>query len=443
MNVRIAIFVLLFCPSLAAAQTTDAPPVRIDIPLLDVPYNTAHGYRAPSMAQSLAISEGFYEGSHRWIQRAWGDHVWLSRFSIIAADALDTLILPLPGSDGWVHEEYHRSILGRRGFDSFNDVYRFRVNADAIAVSHVDDADLVALKRDHPAEQVRLNAAGIEGEYDLVQRLEGGQFFHRSPAWHAPLYWLVKIGSASYVSSGASDETNAETDDMNRRDGSNVAIRDFTGHDFTAWAYDLFRPGEPYAARGAHPSGVGIDRYIKPDDLTAEERAYLEHQGRLQLLNFVDPFLFGVQGITIAVHGQPLRFNANLGHLLTPFGRTIDSNVFVTRGHTNLLLIAHAYANQAHTFPGLEARLIDWPLHVAGHAVSVTPRAAVWRQPAGQAFRAASGAGGGLVGVKVRHDGRRLGAFAELEAKSAGWVAGTAALDRDVSVRVGLSIAVR
>jgi hypothetical protein len=311
-------------------------------------------------------------------------------------------------------------------------------------VSHVDDAALVALKRDHPAEQVRLSAAGIEGEYDLVQRLEGNQFFARSPAWHAPLYWIVKIGSAEYVASGTSADTSAETDRMNRQDGANVEVRDFTGHDFTAWVYDLFRPGEPYPARGVHPSGVGIDRYIKPSDLTAQELDYLRHEGRLQLLNFADPFLVGWRGVSIPVKGSPLRLNATLGHVLTPFGHTVDSHVFMSRGRLNLLLVAHAYGNREHTFPGLEARLVDYPVNVRGHALDVSSRVAFWRQPAGQLFDAAAGDGGGLVSVKVRGGGvRRFGGFAEVQAKTAGWVAGTEALDRNVSVRAGVSIAVR
>src|SRR4051812_46300900 len=50
-----------------------APELRIDLPFLDAPYNTAHGLRGPSMSQSLAVSEGFYEVAHSAIERAWGE----------------------------------------------------------------------------------------------------------------------------------------------------------------------------------------------------------------------------------------------------------------------------------------------------------------------------------------------------------------------------------
>jgi len=430
-------FALLLCAApLANAQTT-----TVDIPVVDIPYNTAHGLRAPSIPQSLALGETFYEATHRGIQRALDDHKWLARLAIVGADLVDTVILPLPGSDGWVHEEYHRAVLGQRGFGSRNDVYLFKANTDAIAVSHVADEDLVRLKQDHPAEQVRLSAAGLEAEHQLIQGLEKREFFDRSRSFQMPIYWLEKISSIAYVMSGTWDETNGTTDDMNREDGTNVAKRDFTGHDFTAWIYDLSRPHEPYQARGVHPAGVGIDRYIKPSDLTPEEFAYLRHQGRLQLLNLLDPFLVARHHFTVNVHGAPLRLNANVGHLLTSFGRTIDTNLFVARGKANVLLTVHAYANGERSFAGLEAALVDRPVTVFGRALTVSPRIAIWQQPKGQWFRTSESSAGGLVAVKVRRAGKgRLGAFAELEVKTAGWSAGSVALDRNASARVGVSL---
>jgi hypothetical protein len=444
-KLRIALVLLAITPTIAGAQSTpDTSSTRIDVPVLDVPYNTANGFRAPSMQQSQALTEMFYELTHRAIQDAWGEHTWYARFSIIGADIADSLILPLPGSDGWVHEEFHRTILGQRGFGSFNDVYKFKVAADSIAVSHVEDADLVQLKREHPAEQVRLSAAGLEGEQQFVLGLQKREFFDRRRSFQMPIYWLEKLGGLSYVASGTSNDTNLETDEMNAREGTDVSVRDFTGHDFTAWVYDLHRPFEPYEARGVHPSGVGLDRYIKPSDLTSDELSYLRKQGRLQALNFLDPFLVAYRGMTMTVHGEPLRLNANISHVLTSFGRTVDTNVFVARGHLNLLTTVHSYANGERSFAGVDATLIDYPLVIRGRTLTITPRVALWQQPEGQLFRSTNGDVGGLVAVKIQHTrGPRFGAFAELQAKSAGWVAGVESLDRNVSLRVGLSVILR
>src|SRR5688500_1348773 len=77
---------------LAGAQ--NAPAVRIDLPVVDAPYNVKHGLRAPSMAQSLAVTEGFYELAHTAIQRAWGTHGKLAAVSLILFDTFGGL---LPG----------------------------------------------------------------------------------------------------------------------------------------------------------------------------------------------------------------------------------------------------------------------------------------------------------------------------------------------------------
>jgi hypothetical protein len=447
--------IALVAAGAAAARAQEAPlavspdsareaRVRVDLPLVDAPYNALHGGRAPSMRQSLALTTGFYETAHAGIGRALGAHGRLAKGGVVLFDVLATLELPLPASDGWLHEEYHRAVLGYRGIGSFDDVYRFRFDADAIAVSHVRDEDLARLKRDHPAEQVRVGEAGIEGEYQLVQELQKHQFFGRAPGWHLPLYWLTKLGSAFYVYSGHLDETNVDTDEFNRQDGADVPRRDFTGHDFTGWVYDLHRPNEPYAARGVHPSGVGVDRYIKPADLTPEELRHLRREGRLELLNFLDPHLIGVRGVTVwrGAGGEPLRLNASAGHLLTPFGHTVDANLFLARGGTNLFVVLHAYANGARVFPGADAELVDRAVELLGRRVELSPRVALWAQPAGQRFLTSAARAGGLAALRVRAPlggSSRLGVVAELEGKTAGWVAGVVQLGPAVNARAGVS----
>jgi hypothetical protein len=415
--------------------------LRLDIPVLDAPYNLARGVRGPSMAQSLAVTESFYELSHLGIQGLWGRHRSLARLSVGLFDIL--VASYLPAGDAWLHEEFHRAVMGNRGIDSFNDVYDLDFGAETIAVSHVDDADLVRLKAEHPAEQARLGVAGIEGEYLLVQRLQRNRFFHGSRGFNLPLYWFTKANSALYVWSGHTAEADTLTDEMNVLDGADVEVRDFTGHDFTAWAYDLHRPAEPYGARGVHPSGVGIDRYVKPADLTEEERAYLKRQGKLQRLNFLDPALLGIHGITVPSPGggPPLRLGASAGHVLTSFGHTVDMNLFLKRGDRNLFVVLHRYENGARAFPGLDAELIDLPVELRRQGLLVSPRLALWMQPAGQGFRTREGKPGALAALRVVRPGSsRWGTFLEVEAKTAGWVAGNVSLDPNLSVRLGGSV---
>ena len=368
------------------------------------------------MQQSLAITGSVYELSHQALWDAFGKREWASKTAVGLFDLATTAVLPLPLTDVWLHEEWHRAVLGRRGINSFDDVYYFRVT-DTVAVSHVRDEDLIRLKRDHPADQVRLQEAGIEGEYALVQRLEKDRFFHGSRAWHMPLYWLIKLEAQGYVASGTDDEVNADTDKMNREDGSSVKKRDFTGHDFVGWMYDLSRPDEPYQARGIHPSGVGINRYRKPSDLTDDERRFLHRQGQLQYLNFLDSNLIGID----AFHDV----NITAAHLLTSFGYTIDANVFL-RGKRKVFVVLHDYKNRERHFPGADVQLLDTPL---------TLRLALWLQPERQRFRDRRGKPGGLIGVRVD----RGTTFAEVEAKSRGWVQGIESLEASLALRFGLT----
>jgi hypothetical protein len=424
---------LLGSATLASAQTP-----RIDVTLFDAPYNTERGVRAPSMQQSLDLSTARYEGLHGGIEKLFGKRKRLGRVAIVFADLATTVEVALPISSVWVHEEFHRAAMGRRGIDSHDDVYDFNIGSDWIAVSHVRDEDLARLKREHPAEWVRVNEAGIEGELMLVRDLERRRFFGQSRAWHLPLYWITKLGTIGYVQSGSWDDADGDVDQMNVDDGANVARRDFTGHDFLGWVYDLHRPHEAYEARGLHPSGVGIDRYRKRSHLTDAERAYLKKMGRMQLLNLADPFLFGVNdGIAV---GKGVRLTAGLSDYLTSFGDTIDTSVLARRGDTKVAMTIHAYRNGERSFPGADVELLDHAVTAAGRSWQVSPRIALWTQPKDQRFDTRESSLGALAGVRVRTAvTRRFGAFVDVETKSAGWVAGSAYLDRNTSVRVGVS----
>jgi hypothetical protein len=427
---------------LALAPAAGAQSLRVDVPLLDAPYNTAHGLRAPSMAQSLGVTETFYEVLHPAIERAWGGHRKLANLSLVVFDVFGAM---LPGGDGWMHEEYHRAVLGNQGVGSFDDIYRMNLLAGTVAVSHVEDEDLIRFKATRPADYVRAAAAGIEGENVLIMSLEKNRFFKGSRANHVAMYWLTKLNSYFYVASGTTSEADSLTDEMNAQDGANVAARDWVGHDFTAWVYDLHRADEAYQARGIHPSGVGIDRYVRTSKLTAGERSFLEREGKLQLINMLDPNLLGIDGVTLRNpwNGGDVRFNANASHYLTSFGHSIDVNLFVKQASTNLLVSMHRYTNGARSFPGVEAQVIDIPVFVAGLALEASPRLALWMQPNAQAFRTSDSRTGGLASLRLRNvTTSRIGTFVELEAKTEGWVAGNVHLDRNVSVRVGGSVRV-
>ena len=424
------------------------PPARLrfELPLVDAPFGIANGLSLPSMQQSLAVTEAFYEGAHYGIQRAIGRGRLRTPLNRVATALFDYYTIAVPFGDAWLHEEFHRAGLSRRGISSYNGTYDLVLGATTISVSRIDDDDLVGLKHRHPTEFARIGAAGIEGEYELLARLQRSRFFHDSPASHTALAWLTKLGTIGYIMSGV-DSTDEDIMQIEKlKESTDVAARDAVGHDFLSWIYDLSRPDEPYRNRGTHPSGEGIDRYVALSDLTREERDYLERQGKLSILNLVDPTLFGLSGVTVpnAFGRGPMKLNVVLGHQLTSFGHTVNTNLFVRQGRANVFAVVNRYANATRTFTGVDVRLLDWPVQALGRTFALSPRVSAWQQPAGQSFRAARADLGGLAALRVDYrQAGRLGAFAEVEAKTSGWVSGNVYLDRNVSVRTGVTATFR
>ncbi|HEY8131871.1 MAG TPA: hypothetical protein VII12_08255, partial [Thermoanaerobaculia bacterium] len=72
MRIPLALTLFLAAAPLAFSQ-------QIEVPVIDLPYNAAHGLRAPSMQQSLAITGSVYELSHQALWDAFGKREWASK----------------------------------------------------------------------------------------------------------------------------------------------------------------------------------------------------------------------------------------------------------------------------------------------------------------------------------------------------------------------------
>ncbi len=427
---------LLLVASSALAEEPGYSPFPVDAPVLDAPY-TFDSPAFPSMQQSLRYSTGAYQMLHWSIGHLVNPHRegWKGVWSRLAFLGFDSIAAYFPLFDSWTHEEFHRAVMGYRGIASYDDVYNMNVGASVISVSHVKDDDLVELKRNHPADMVRLPAAGIEGESLLALALEKDAFFDAVTNYHQMAILMAYLNDYAYVASGATDDADEMSDEMNEAEDE-VEVRDFVGHDFTSWVYDLYRPDEPYEARGIHPSGNGIDRYRKHSDLTAEESHFLEMQGRLMLLNFVDPQLWGFGSF-----GEPgaAKWNASLQHYLTSFGYTNNANLFFQSGTANVFATALNYRNDTQSLYGLAIELRRYPLPGLPLVRAVSARGHVYRQPTHQLFRDRTSRLGGLGAVTLYFPvSGRIDTYLEIERKSPGWVAGTPYLDAATSGRVGV-----
>ncbi|MGZ3723541.1 MAG: hypothetical protein ACXVA9_11450, partial [Bdellovibrionales bacterium] len=345
-SIAAALTVLAFSFQAYAAEDSD---VNLDFPVIDAPYNfTVKGYLAPSMRQSLAVSTDFYEALHRGIEGPEGSAQW-RKWLVIPADII-SFYLPL--SAGWMHEEWHRAVMSRRGIASYNDINDFPIGRGLIAVSHETDEDMIRLKKEHPYEQVRLSAAGMESQTAQNLLFDEHHFFQDAKTFDRSTMIFNAANVSFYMADCASKHADTSTDKQNDDDGANISKRDFTGLDCTGWVYDLFRPDEPYQARGVHPSGVGIKRYIRYSDLNDNERSFLRKNMMLSLLNFADPFLIGFDRFKANIFGRDIFWNARLSHFITSFGYTVDANLFLRWEDKKFLLQLHNGFNTETYFPG-------------------------------------------------------------------------------------------
>ena len=427
-------------PHAPAVSEKPAQPVLIlELPVIDYPFNWSDGYTAPSMQQSLHITKDVYQYSHYKLGKRFESRPVARTLSIIGFDVVS---LWLPFGAAWMHEEWHRAVMSQHAISSFNEIYEFPLFAETISVKHVKDDDLIRLKKQYPADMVRLHAAGIEAQYELNFALEKDRFFLHPPTLDDAILWVNYINNISYLYTCASDQSNTITEEIQQQEGDDISERDFTGLDCDAWVYDLFRPDEPYEQRGTHPSGVGLKRYIKNDDLTGDEQDFLKTNFRLSLLNLVNPFLYRFEFFTATnpLNRQPFRWNATLRHHLTSFGYSIDANFFYQQNSVNAMAIVHHYFNNTHFYPGLELALVRFPVSVFNSRLPLSVRSSVWLQPTAQRFDADSSELGGIATLKFNFPSyRQWETFLEMEAKTQGWVAGNVYLGNNFSVRLGVA----
>jgi hypothetical protein len=450
--VRPHVFAFVLASGIAAAANrasaqAPAPPPASDFAGVNVPLESplfdarVNGRLAswPAMQQSLMWTKGTYSLAHAGLLSAvepWSQKGASPRRAWWILVLADLVLTRVPLGDAWLHEEWHRAVMSRRGIESYNGVYDFDVFADTIPVRKVRDEDLIRLKRDHPAEMVRLSSAGFEAQIALNLEFDRDRFYRGTRAGTVVTQWSQTLNTVAYVLVSAYDSED-RTDAIVRGEGTDVAERDFTGLDPVGWVYDLHRPDEPYEDRGRHPSGVGIDRYRTESDLTPAERRVLRTQAWLSLVNLADPNLYGFYGFAVAGGGAPGRFNASVQHLLAPFGYTIRSNWFLSTGRFDWFAQADAYVSDSLVRPGLAVELVRFELPAIG--LRVSPGVRGWIQPEDQRYFADSGDWGGAAKLRLHVPlGGPLELFVEGSVKSDGWIAGDVFLDRSANAVVGL-----
>ena len=456
-------------PTTLAPETDTTHSLYFELPIFDFPYhalasqmsanysehqaasieseisvgNYLEAYLAPSMRLTIDASNAFHSAIHYGVVR--GFETWLKPIDgriygrllkeLIAA-SLDGFLITIPFGIGWVHEEFHRNTMTVRNIGSYDEAWLFK-QGGTVAVSHILDEDLIAFKKQYPAEHIRMSSAGIEGQYFQIKELQKRSFFQQTNLPNTGFYLLSTLTAVDYVGSGSDADYFAEIVEMLGYEET-MEERDFTGHDFASWVYDLHRPDEPYENRGPHESGVGLNRYINPQDHTLEMTNYIEKMAKRQYLNYLSPTMLGIQNITI---NDQLKMNFAIRHYLTPFGDSRELDVLIKYEAYYLLIAPSVFTNKDNSYYGLEVEMVDGIAHLSDHAFRYTPRIVLWSQPENQRYADNKARAGGLFGLKVIHEtDQRINYYLDVEAKSRGWVAGNPYLDSNLSLRLGACI---
>jgi hypothetical protein len=476
-RIVVAVYMILFMAGWVSTKAQDSSRFQarllLDMPLLEMPHlnkaanmafnkrtgNLAGGavsptagdylrsYESLSMQQALAVTKNLHNTNYYFTNKLWNKWLapttkkkqLLNRLATnLSAGVVDYVLAYhlMVFGPVWLHEEFHRNGITHNCISSHNDTYyRFGGGNPGGSISKVRDEDMIRWKATAPQEMVRSFAAGIEAQYELVRNMRKDNFFNNTHYANAAMNILITKQAVDYVNQFKQKEYDATIDTANKYEPT-VAGRDFVGWDFTAWVYDLHRPGEAYTARGIHPSGIGIHRDIKRSDLTKEEHAYLTKMGRLQYINFLSPAMLGIPRIKL---NEKTSFSFAGRHTLNSFGYDLGADVFLNIKGSQWLVGLHGYHNKERVFPGIEVEKPACNIKVAKKNIPVKGRAMLWLQPENQSFSTSKAQAGGLLQIRGQYSiGKALSTYAELEAKTEGWVAGNPYLNKNVTMRMGL-----
>ncbi len=433
---KIIIYFFVSClPQFLYAEEKIFNSVYLDIPFIDAPSgsNKYNPLLDPSMQESLKYAKSMYHLTNYGLSSLFpeknGEVIWYGALTVFAANALISS-LPIPLFDVWLHEEWHRAVMTQRNISSHNGVYNFDFGSSTIPVDKVADEDLIRLKKDHPAEQVRLSAAGMEAQATLITELAKDKFYRNIKTFQAGTMILQAFSIYNYMSICNTNENLT----MSKEELTDISKRDFTGYDCTAWVYDLFRPDEPYTARGLVPSGVGINRYINYNQLTEAEKRFLYRNKNLSLLNFTQP----IADIFSPFEYEDHKFQVALSHYLTSFGDAIETNLFYKNKKFNLFAKIHVYENTVRNFLGITFESYDKQLFNTPFYFS--PKISIWEQPANQRYDDKTGKIGILFGLKSAYEFlQNFQSYIEFIGKSEGWVAGEVNINSGLRTIAGLT----
>lgn len=276
------------------------------------------------------------------------------------------------------HEEGHRSILTVNNIGSVSQPYFNKYGA--AYVKGVTDQTLLDLRDNNLPSYIRLHSGGLESDYMLTNRMETiGSFENDDFKNYKWEYWFRKMTILQYYVTGIFGF------EIDLEEEENELERDIVGYDTYGAARHLFRPDMEFY------------RYTKYEELTNEEKKYINRMGYRSLLNLLNPLMLGKGNFQI---NGDLKMNFGMGYTMAPFGDFIDENIWIKYRDFKIHGYARQFQNRNNWFHGFGLSLIDFQLHrrivtnIAGH---------FWNQPEDYDFNTRESFSGGAIDVDLRY----------------------------------------
>lgn len=435
---------LLFLTHHSFGQDTSCYRLRVSLPVADLPQNYTLPYYAPSMQQSLELSNDFYELGF-WGIDALGDLIFVPKekkystgrkigntifkFAVGLGFSKYGSELPIP-LGVWGHEEFHRSVLGVNGISSKNGNWIF--NRWDGTVYGISDSTLTSLKDENINSLLYSYVAGVQYEIALSQKTTLNDFYKKRTLNKNALL----LYNAWYVYDYFRFSTSASSDSVKvlapPHESGNPTERDYAGADLTAWAFDMFNPDVPFTSRDSFPGGDGVNRRIGFSDLSPEARSFLKKQKNLSLLNFLNPSIFFINRIKI---NSDLSFNFFAQYAPTHFGNDVAAYFPVKYKRFDMLVDFHCYSNKTSSSFGMGAGLFNFRFT---EKIESDFALNVWSQPA--SFYENNTLFGGQIEVSTRYYlQNNFSGFITVSGKTKGWTIANPYLRENLSMRLGLS----
>jgi hypothetical protein len=307
----------------------------------------------------------------------------------------------LPTGFTWMHESFHGAVWTQAGIRSHIEYY-------GKTAATVRDSPLGA---DYTwADDIRVSAAGLEGEYLLVEKMQRNNFFYGQNNFNEFLYWLATVHAWSYAYMPfipfLLDRVNWDASDP----------------DSYQWADALFRSSAS-----------------QPDESV---ESFLKRRVLWSLVNLASPMMFGIRSIPL---GKDTGWYGNfaLRYLYTSFGTDFSVNAYLKKDRWNFAFAYHSYINYDHYFPAIEAEMLDYPVKLGKLDLLLSPRILIGVQPRGLEFMTSDWQLFELIGARVDFVvSKHILPYADVSLRTPGWIAGEESVSPlfPVSFKAGVSL---